>query len=117
MKANHLAGYRQSLLEQRASLIKSVRAVEETLETLDQEREVEFMDRAQADVPEEVLLRLDDQERKEIGEIEAALERIAKGTYGACERCGKPIDQRRLAALPYARLCVRCQTEAEAEAG
>jgi DnaK suppressor protein len=117
MKAKQLDGYRQRLLEQRASLIERVRAVEETLETLDREREVEFMDRAQADVPEEVLLRLDEQERKELGEIEAALGRVAQGTFGECERCNQPIDQRRLATLPAARLCVRCQTEAEAAAG
>ena len=40
--------------------------------------------------------------------IESALERIANGTYGNCEKCGKPIAPERLAALPYATTCVAC---------
>lgn len=41
-------------------------------------------------------------------EIDAALDRIAKGTYGICERCGEPIPLARLEVLPYARLCMKC---------
>ena len=32
--------------------------------------------------------------------------RIDEGTFGLCERCGKPIDPERLEALPYATLCI-----------
>ena len=39
-------------------------------------------------------------------EIDAALQRIEGGTYGQCERCGKPIAAGRLAAIPWARLCI-----------
>ncbi|HYT29560.1 MAG TPA: TraR/DksA C4-type zinc finger protein, partial [Actinomycetota bacterium] len=38
--------------------------------------------------------------------IERALTRIDGGTYGLCERCGKPIEKARLKALPYAALCL-----------
>jgi DnaK suppressor protein len=41
-----------------------------------------------------------------IEEIDAALGRIENGTYGACAVCGRPIDEERLEALPYARLCI-----------
>ncbi len=41
--------------------------------------------------------------------IQAALERLDAGKYGICERCGKPIDPRRLEALPYVTLGVDCQ--------
>jgi RNA polymerase-binding transcription factor DksA len=41
-------------------------------------------------------------------EVEAALDRIDRGTYGRCERCGKAIAARRLDSLPYARHCTRC---------
>lgn len=43
-----------------------------------------------------------------IFQIDAALTRIAAGTYGVCERCGGPISAERLAALPYAVRCVSC---------
>jgi len=43
-----------------------------------------------------------------LGEVEAALRRLADGTFGRCEACAKPIPSRRLEALPYARYCVVC---------
>ncbi|HEX9039101.1 MAG TPA: TraR/DksA C4-type zinc finger protein [Ktedonobacterales bacterium] len=46
-------------------------------------------------------------------QIAAALERLDTGKYGICENCGKPINPRRLEALPYATLCVDCQALAE----
>jgi RNA polymerase-binding protein DksA len=41
-----------------------------------------------------------------LGEIEDALRRIDEGTYGFCVVCGRPIGEERLAALPYATLCI-----------
>jgi RNA polymerase-binding protein DksA len=46
----------------------------------------------------------------EIHQIEAALKRITEGTYGSCAKCGKPIDPRRLKALPTAATCIPCST-------
>jgi RNA polymerase-binding protein DksA len=46
-------------------------------------------------------------------ELEAALERIRDATYGECYTCGGDIPPARLQALPFATLCVKCQTEAE----
>lgn len=42
-------------------------------------------------------------------EIDEALSRIAKGTYGKCQSCGKMIDTDRLAVKPTAQLCVSCE--------
>jgi RNA polymerase-binding transcription factor DksA len=47
-----------------------------------------------------------DQARDHLREIEAALERVAAGTYGVCELCRRPIDAARLEARPTARTCV-----------
>ena len=47
--------------------------------------------------------------------IKAALERIQHGEYGHCDRCGDPIEPRRLQALPWAANCVSCQQEVEEE--
>ena len=49
-----------------------------------------------------------------IDEIDAALLRIAAGTYGACEACAAPIPAARLEALPAATHCVHCQGAREA---
>ena len=41
-----------------------------------------------------------------LSDIELALSKIEDGTYGTCEVCGKPIGAERLAAIPWARLCI-----------
>jgi len=41
--------------------------------------------------------------------VDAALTRLDKGTYGSCVRCGKPVGEERLAALPYAAKCIECK--------
>ncbi|MFN3928130.1 MAG: TraR/DksA family transcriptional regulator [Thermoflexus sp.] len=46
-------------------------------------------------------------------EVEAALRRMEEGTYGICEVCGRPIDVARLKALPFAALCLECQSKRE----
>ncbi len=48
--------------------------------------------------------------RVHLDEIDAALARIATGDYGRCVRCGGPIGDGRLSALPAAACCVRCAT-------
>jgi DnaK suppressor protein len=55
---------------------------------------------------------LEESARDTLVEIEAALVRIDDGTYGICERCGKPIGADRLSALPWARLCIDDQRRA-----
>ena len=48
-----------------------------------------------------------------VQEIEEAIRRIDDGVFGACEWCGKQIEERRLEVLPYARFCLPCQEKAE----
>jgi RNA polymerase-binding transcription factor DksA len=51
---------------------------------------------------------LADAAREDLAEIEAALARLADGSYGTCQACGRPISAARLAARPAARTCVGC---------
>ena len=44
--------------------------------------------------------------RQSLVYVENALSRIENGTYGECEVCGEPIEEKRLEALPYATLCM-----------
>lgn len=48
-----------------------------------------------------------------LNQVNAALHRIAEGTYGTCVNCGQQIAPRRLEALPYATLCIECQAKTE----
>jgi YteA family regulatory protein len=45
--------------------------------------------------------------------VNHALDKIKEGTYGICERCGKPIGEERLEAAPYTTLCIDCKNEEE----
>jgi DnaK suppressor protein len=51
----------------------------------------------------------------ELEQIEHALERIAAGSYGTCEVCGKPIPVERLEARPTATLCIDDQRARDAQ--
>lgn len=48
------------------------------------------------------------QARSRLEEIEAATTRLDHGTFGVCERCGRPIGEERLRARPTARRCIAC---------
>ncbi len=59
----------------------------------------------------ETLVALDRELSHELAQIEHALRRLDAGTYSNCERCGKPVGERRLNALPYASTCIACANE------
>ena len=67
----------------------------------DPEGQTVAYDRAQAQA---LLVRA----RADLAEVDAAFERLDAGTYGVCERCGRPIAPERLEARPAARTCVTC---------
>ena len=54
-------------------------------------------------------LALEKRIRDQLAEIEHALLKFDKGTYGLCDSCGQPIDPARLEALPQANLCLNCK--------
>lgn len=62
---------------------------------------------------DQVLEGLDAMTLAELKILHAALRRIDAGTYGSCARCGQPIAEARLAALPTAITCVGCAAGAE----
>ena len=49
-----------------------------------------------------------DQARRHLGDLDRAVDRLSRGIYGVCERCGRPISAARLAALPVTHLCIDC---------
>jgi RNA polymerase-binding transcription factor DksA len=53
----------------------------------------------------------------ELLEVEAAVQRLERGTYGRCQVCGRPIGDERLEAMPATRFCVEDQAKAERQGG
>ena len=68
-----------------------------------------FADRSHSTEERSRLVALVDNLRTELREVERALEKLAVGGYGICERCGEPIGQDRLEAIPWATLCIDCK--------
>ena len=56
-----------------------------------------------------------EQQNKELAEIELALDKIIKGTYGVCEMCEEPIGFARLEVKQFARFCITCREITEKE--
>ena len=61
----------------------------------------------------EFSLGLASNEQKALYELDDALKRIEEGTFGICEECKSIMTKTRLKAVPYARLCVKCQAKRE----
>lgn len=61
----------------------------------------------------EFSLGLASNERKLLYELDDALKKIEEGAFGICEECKSVIARTRLKAVPYARLCVKCQQKKE----
>lgn len=77
----------------------------------------ESADLAVRDVIQELSLKLGDQESQMVADIDQALLRIEEGSFGMCTRCGKPIEERRLEAVPTARYDAECQAAIETAKG
>jgi DnaK suppressor protein len=65
---------------------------------------------------DEIQMALMDRRSRQVAQIEAALERLARGEYGLCHDCEEFIGLARLKALPFAHRCSPCQTRAERKA-
>ena len=89
------------LSELRTHLAKVHRELHKMLPADSEEQAIELENQEALEVIEKT-------ETAEIHQIEAALKRIAEGTYGTCAKCGESIDPRRLKVLPTAATCILC---------
>jgi DnaK suppressor protein len=73
----------------------------------------DFADAGSATFDREQALSIANNIRDLIDQVDRALSRIDEGTYGSCERCGRPIEAARLRALPRTLLCTDCKRREE----
>ena len=99
-------GYRQILLEKRASALAGLGA---QTHYLAQAERICEEDQAQNSLEEAVSLRLNGHEYMQLRQIQEALDRLQLGEYGTCLACAETIPAKRLHALPWAKYCVTCQ--------
>jgi DnaK suppressor protein len=107
--------FKNKLLDRRVQIEKNLRGTTLELEGM---RDLELNDEgdyaaasAETIVDSAILI----QQRKELNEIELALDKIKKGTYGTCEMCEEPIGIERLEVKNFARFCITCREITEKE--
>jgi DnaK suppressor protein len=83
------------------------------IEILQVESFADPIDQVVSNADREVAGQRLDSEARWIHEIRSALDKIQNGTYGECEACEEQIGGRRLDAVPWARLCLACQSAVE----
>lgn len=75
---------------------------------LDQPLPADLEDQAIDLEDDEVLEGIGRANLQEVRLLDQALKRIADGSYGVCQKCGDPISDARLDAVPYAQICRDC---------
>lgn len=112
MSAAQLDFFRVRLLEQRRDLLT---IAETSVSQLRNETDAvaDPADRATQEEEHSLELRVRDRERKLLKKIDAALARIADGSYGYCLETGEPIGLPRLLVRPQAEYCIEAQERHE----
>jgi len=108
---------RERLLSERAAAIAELGRLGVTLERDESvgpgESPFEEGDVAQASERRDMTFMQRERLAGRINRLTGALERLAAGTYGVCEECGRAIERARLAALPEVAVCRECQERRE----
>lgn len=104
---------RKVLLEKRAEIRGTISHSERNLQSGEGHHLADMEDLASDASDEATAFEILEIERRELDQIERALEALEEGTYGACEECGDSIGKDRLRALPFATMCIDCKREAE----
>jgi len=115
MRKDRVASFKKRLLEKQRQLTDEVG--KSALYGKDQEDDSikDLGDQANTAYTREFFFELGNGNRELLRDVVAALRKIEDGSFGACERCGEPIAEKRLDALPFARYCIDCQRVVEQE--
>lgn len=119
-----LEEFRQLLTELREKLANSVSTMERealrngdmALGELSNVPLNHLADQASDNFTQDLMVGILQNSEAELADVDEALDKITRGTYGSCEDCGDDISKNRLRALPFARLCIDCKREQEASA-
>ena len=113
--------FRTALLEERERVERALAnlredhpgSLDEEVEEIAATSDNHLAEAATATLGREIDYTLEENSGEVLHQIDAALRRIADGTYGICTNCGTQIPPERLEAYPWASLCIDCKREAE----
>ncbi|MGD9851374.1 MAG: TraR/DksA family transcriptional regulator [Nitrospirales bacterium] len=114
---NRYGALKEILLAKREALVQEIKQQLGQSLTDEQQRRLEAAmdsgDQALVDLEREMGISLQEMRNRERQMIDDALDSLDEGSYGMCADCGDEISEKRLLALPFARLCVNCQSKKE----
>jgi DnaK suppressor protein len=115
MEKAEVQQYRWKLESGRQDALRLLDRLASEARALDVHSPQDTGDQSIGSLAKESLFQQTSQRRRLVRMIEAALRRIAEGTYGICVTCPDDIPRKRLEALPWTDCCLRCQEIAERE--
>ena len=114
MDAGFIETMKQQLMDQKQVILGSLAAQSEDYKKIVESGESgDEIDVASDVVDGQLLESLGSQDANRLQLINNALDRIKQGTYGDCLKCKQEIPTERLEAIPYAFMCISCQSAAE----
>ena len=114
MNEENLKGFREQLIAKRRSIVEVVQRNEDYGREVDSdEAAMDIADKASSSYTKEFMFSKSNADRQLLQTIDAALDRIDGGDYGMCQECGEEIGEKRLTAIPWADLCIKCQERQE----
>ncbi len=107
--------FKELLIERKEQILKNLDATRSELADLQNTEINDDGDYASLCTDNMIERAIQDQQQKELIEIEEALKKIDEGEYGICEMCGEPIKPLRLKIKPFAKYCIICREIVEKE--
>ncbi|MGH9341711.1 MAG: TraR/DksA family transcriptional regulator [Acidobacteriota bacterium] len=114
MQAKELKQFKAKLLQTKVELIELVHKTEDYGREADGDGEaMDIADKALSSYTKELMFSKSNSDRQQLQIVTEALDRIEEGGFGECQNCGNQVEKKRLEAVPWARLCLKCQELAE----
>ncbi len=100
--------YESRLLSLRDEMTSRISAIDRDVHHREEPVEKDFAEQVTQRENDDVLNALGNEAKLIVQQIDRALLSIKKAEYGLCTKCGNPISEERLKALPYVTLCIDC---------
>ena len=114
MDKNFVSEMKMQLLSIKEEILNNLIAENQDFEAMVKDLDPkDLADIAADDIDRKTLEALSSHDMKRLLLIDSAISRIKNERYGICLRCSKKIPAERLEAIPYAFLCIECQTSDE----
>jgi DnaK suppressor protein len=113
MAKRNLESYKKRLLEKKKGLAEAYNKNKTYGRLTEDEGTQDLADKASSAYTKEFLYSLSNTDREILQQVDEALHRITKATYGVCVECEEEIEKKRLEAVPWASHCLSCQGKVE----